>query len=454
MVVVAESHSKMGGNITSDPLSAQKSINVPTNITLIDFANMNSTFGGLADMAISELRSLVNRSTEDANGPKAPENDLGINVQLRSLLLDDNRTLAINVDDVSFSFGGATIELKQVRLNGLDTFKSIDILDIIASQTILNNFLIETINIELDLMIDTEDNTKGPEMMTMKAGLKDVNMSVGVFLAIDEDALGDLELGSLLHMKNILPCLLSSLYHFEVSQLAVSVSDIEEPTFDGYISPRVKEVISSSIQMIFQRYKATMIGSMPAFFDITMRKFLSRLIQNQIDNSSTNCPSTPLTSRKFMNFGDLLLSEQDSLKVNGLGTSPYGDVARSLMDLIEKTILKIDPIDGTSAINDVLIRDLTEAQSNVPGSFILAGDVFGTKSNLDIGGLKGVFEFRASDARIVNLDTVGQPLKLLDPVEPHVLNNTATVGVGPKELRAAVSLVIAFEDESKCCHVI
>ena len=36
--------------------------------------------------------------------------------------------------------------------------------------------------------------------MTMKAGLKDVNMSVGVFLEINEDTLGDLELHSLLHM--------------------------------------------------------------------------------------------------------------------------------------------------------------------------------------------------------------------------------------------------------------
>ena len=449
LVLVAESHSNIKQN-NSDPLSAQKNFVVPPNITIVDFENMNSTFGSLADAAISEIRSIATSIIDDINGPKAPEKDLEINVQLRSLLLDKNRSFAIDVDGLSFSFGGATVELNKIRLNGLDTFKSVDILDIIAPQTVLNKFVLEKLTMEIDIIIDTIGKEKGPEVMTIKVGLRDVNVTLGTFMAFDEEALGKIELGSVLHIKNILPCLISTLYRFEMTQLDISVSDIDIPTFEGYISARTNETISSSMELVFRNYKQLMIDSMPAFFHVTMRKFFNRLIQNYIDDPNTFCPSAPLTSRFFMNFGDLLLSEEMSLGVNGLGTSPYGEVMRMLMDLINETILKINPNDGTSAINEQLIRSLTKAQSNIPGTLILYGDVFGTRSELDIGGLQGVLEFKASDAKIENLDTAGQPLKILDPIGPHVLNNTATFGVGPRELRAAVSLLIAFKDDSKC----
>ena len=449
LVLVAESHSDIDQNNT-DPLSAQKKFIVPPNVTIVDFTNKDSTFGRLADAAISQIRSTANSSSEDANGPKAPEKDLGINIQMRSLLLDEDRSFAIDVDGLSFSFGGATVELSEIRLKGLDTFKSVDILNILAPQTVLNKFLLEKLTVEVDILIDTIGKEKGPEVMTIKAGLKDVNVTLGTFIAFDGEDLGKIELGSVLHMKNILPCLISSLYRFEITQLAVSVSDIDIPTFEGYISAGTNEIISSSMELIYEKYKQLMIDSTPAFFSVTMRMFFNRLIQNYIDDPNTSCPSAPLTSRFFMNFGDLLLSEKKSLEVNGLGTSPYGEIMRMLMDLINETILKINPVDGTSAINEQLIRSLTKAQSNVPGTLVLYGDIFGTRTELDIGALKGVMEFKASDAKIENLDTAGQPLKILDPIGPHVLNNTATFGVGPRELRAAVSLLIAFEDDSKC----
>ena len=75
-------------------------------------------------------------------------------MQLRSLLLGDESIFSIDIDDLSYSTGGIKVELDQVRLIGLDTFKSIDILDIIAPQTILNKFLLEKLAIEVDINID------------------------------------------------------------------------------------------------------------------------------------------------------------------------------------------------------------------------------------------------------------------------------------------------------------
>ena len=80
-----------------------------------------------------------------------------------------------------------------------------------------------------------------------------------------------------------------------------------------------------------------------------------------------------------------------------------------MKSLIDDTIMTTNPIDATSDINERLISGLTKSQSNIYGGFILSGDVFGTKTDLVIGGLKGAWEFKASDARIENIDTVGQP---------------------------------------------
>ena len=52
-----------------------------------------------------------------------------------------------------------------------------------------------------------------------------------------------------------------------------------------------------------------------------------------------------------------------------------------------------NPIDATSDINERLISGLTKSQFNIYGGFILSGDVFGTKTDLVIGGIKGAWEF-------------------------------------------------------------
>ena len=96
---------------------------------------------------------------------------------------------------------------------------------------------------------------------------------------------------------------------------------------------------------------------------------------------------------------------------------------------MDDTILTINPSDGDD-ISERLISRLTKSQSNISSGLILAGDIFDTKTDLVIGGLKGVLEFKASDARIENIDTVGPPLNLLQPIEPHALNNTSVFGVG------------------------
>ena len=146
-ILVAESHHDMDTE-TRNPLSTLNNFNTSPNITLVDLSNMNSPLNGLADMDISELKSAISNIVEDPQGPNVFGEYIGIHVQLRSLLLDDERTFSIDIDDLSFSTSGITFGLDQSRLDGPDTFKSVDISDMISPQTIQNKLLLKKLAIE------------------------------------------------------------------------------------------------------------------------------------------------------------------------------------------------------------------------------------------------------------------------------------------------------------------
>ena len=102
--------------------------------------------------------------------------------------------------------------------------------------------------------------------------------------------------------------------------------------------------------------------------------------------------------------------------------------------------------DGLSKMNDVVFGPMTKAQSNVPGSLLFPGDLFGGASNVNVGGFKATVEVRAFDAAIERVNTVGEPLHLLAPVKDQrsVLDNAATFGVGKNPLRASVGFLISI----------
>ena len=60
------------------------------------------------------------------------------------------------------------------------------------------------------------------------------------------------------------------------------------------------------------------------------------------------------------------------------------------------------------------------------------GDLFNQGSRVAVGGLDARIQLQARDLRISNVDSIGSPLSILDPVinTGTLLNNTATFGVG------------------------
>lgn len=458
IVVVAESHSEVSID-NADPFSGQKTLEVPSNARLLDFSDLNTSLGalgGLADSALSQVQNQFGAMVNDPAGPNGEE-DLYANLFLRDVVLDEERALSIPFGELRLATAGLSIAVTSILIRGLDTMTRLEILEAIDKQTLMNKVSFKHLDLEVHLSITENASDEGRmleqgdgEKIVMTMGLESIDADIALLFAMDLNLFGDLELGSMLYLGKILPCVLSASRAVEISQLLLQVGDIKEPEITGFISAEAEESIRSTTRAIFDKYREIILNSTPSFFDQTVRPLVNDILSNYVEaESNRSCPSVSSPELNgFVNFYDLLLSEKEAAMSGGQGTSPYGDVFRHAMNIINDQILAVDG-DGLSRINNVVFGPMTEAQSNVPGSLLYPGDIFGGASNVNVGGFKAAVEVRAFDAAIEHINTVGEPLKLLDPVqhEPNVLDNTATFGVGKDPLRASVGFLISIMGE-------
>ncbi len=117
------------------------------------------------------------------------------------------------------------------------------------------------------------------------------------------------------------------------------------------------------------------------------------------------------------------------------------------MALVEQEVLKIDPVDGRSYLNELLLSKITAAQSGIPGSLVFPNEL-GADIELEIEEFRADIEFKLSNMTISNLDSLGAPLQLIQPIAPQSLNNTLAIGVG-EELEGSLILTFGFSDGRK-----
>jgi hypothetical protein len=438
-VVVAESHADYVA--TSDKLSAQE--RVPEDVRLL---NLTALGGSFVDSAIEEVNGYLAKMTDDVGGPNG-DNDLAVNVMLRDFLLDERRALSFKFDDISIGEGDMKLALGELRIQGLDTFTAVNALNLIAPQTIDNQFRLDRLRVELDVSVTTDQSLEA-EVMTIIFGLQDIDVTASVFLGILEDRLGALAVGSILNTNQILPCLLSTAYGVELTKLSVTVGAMDNLSFaGGFLSEAVEEKITLLTQTIHSTYGESMIAAMEGIFDDTVRRLLNNWVDHFISlDSSTSCPDLSFASSPsgFVVFPDLLLPAEEAVALGGTGKSQYGDLIRRLYGILNEEVLTTDE-KGKSSLNDLLIAPLTRGESDTEGT-LLFGDILNTGTRVQVGGLDARVGLKAYNARIENMDTVGEPLDLLEPVvnEPHLLNNTASFGVGPDPLRLGLTFLISL----------
>lgn len=455
-VLVGKSHAETVVE-PSNPLYLQEDINSVVyqkfpDTRLLDFTNLEKDIGAWAESGLKEATKYLQGEVDDVGGPNG-DSDLGVNVLVRSLLLGKNKAFSVNLDSISVSQNGMEITLNEARIYGFDSFTKFSALDFIGRQTIQNKFGWQRLSVELDIKIiagsaESKRMLQEGEKLTVSFGVKDVDTSSSLFLAVDQKKLTSMTLGSLLKIDQIFPCMLSTAVKVEVTELGVKVGDIEQLDLKGFLSSKLGKVLNATTDALMQEYGDMVIAAIPAVFDQSVRALANNWMSYYLNlEDSTACPSFSLEtkrSREFIDLRDLLLPVDMSRMLGGAGDSRYGDLFRGVLDFINSRVLSIDETTGSSGVNDFLIAPLTEAQSGIPGTLHYQKNLLDTGNQvIDLGGFRANIELKAHNARVENLDTVGAPLSILDPLGPHNISNTASFGTGKQPLRFAIDFLIS-----------
>jgi hypothetical protein len=448
-----------------DFLYAENTLSAPTDVNLLDFKSLGKESGDWFQTLLQAMDDFLAGMTPDPNSPTGV--DMTINKLFRDSILDDQRTLNIPLSLVVFEghdmLTETLIELDNIKVFGMDTVTSFSSLASAGKYTLLNNFSWAHLNVELDFTLTMKPSSKDDsvidvgagevvEKMKITAGIADVDVDFHFLLAVDEDKVGGLQLGSITDISNILPCVVDTIYQVEVTGFAVEASQIETPTLAGFISPGIDKVASNIANAVFEMYEPSLIKAIPNIFQKSLKKTVNTLVLDYFASVDTFCPKREFpTNDTFINFGDLLLSEEDAVEVGGSGLSPYGHIFRDVMSFAQAEFLRTNQDDGMSYLNELFISKLTEQQSGIMGSLQFPNEV-GTTSKFEIGELNADLELKVSNLTIGNIDTLGEPLSLLQPVKPQILNNTLAIGVGSDPLQGSMVLKFSFNNGSKLQH--
>jgi hypothetical protein len=425
-----------------DPLALEQALEVPSNINLLDYQEPIGTIASVIDIFIEEFASFIRKEVSDGNGGQ----DLNINVLLRQFALDSGGGLKVDLSSIgglgdgylfegSNLLGDISIRIVSVEVMGLDSFSSFEDLADLGRQTLQTTFAIDS----LSVVIGAEVEVRPPggsgdkrllETAFLEISLDAVEVSTSILLAVDQDKLGALRLGSLLNTDDIRACLFSSLYDIQISTLAVNSVAVRELGLTGLDSPGLQRVLSTGLDLFYTMFEASILEALPGFLQIYIVDLLNDALFKVWKTSFCFAPTLGSEENDpFMDVRELLLPAEIALEYGASGTEPYDRLASFAKGFVDDELEAVDS-SGTPTINDALIARFTEKQSGTRGTLIFEDELVELDSKVSVGGFDGRIEFRLSDVRLENLDTLGQPISILDPVpgESRVLKNTATLG--------------------------
>lgn len=87
------------------------------------------------------------------------------------------------------------------------------------------------------------------ENITIKSGVKNLIVDLSFFLALNQDALGNIQLGAMLSLAQIPSCLLGAIHKAKVSGLSVVVDDIEDVSVTSFISPGIDRILRTAAEL-------------------------------------------------------------------------------------------------------------------------------------------------------------------------------------------------------------
>ena len=453
-IVMAEAHELYDVG-TTYPLSGQSDLNLTNGEQFLDLTSLEASLRKRLGFSIAHMNEFMNEIVSDVNDPTGKDT-LRFNTIIQSTMLNQDGSLSVTFDDLNLKNVGMDISIKGLNIVGLDSISELKVFDAIGNQTIQNEITWENIRIQVVLSIGALDGNPAHDI-TIDIGLSEINLSAALLMAIDLDLFESLDLWSLMELRKILPCVMSTAQAAKFTELELSVNSITDFSIVGFDSYELGVSALESARMVLERYHDKIVSSIPKIFDSTIRILLNNWLEYYMaDQSPTLCEyssSDRINSPYFVDLRDLLWIPDVASRLGGLGLSQYGDMFRIAAGMIQG-VFKIDDRTGLSSFNKIVVDPFTKAKGNEAGTIDYSGDIYTGVNRLNIGALDTDILFRAYDAKIENMNTVGEPLELLGGVmgEAHVLNHTVTAGVGEEPLVFSSKFLLSLEGDGKLLH--
>ncbi|VEU39782.1 unnamed protein product [Pseudo-nitzschia multistriata] len=447
-VVVARAHESYDLE-TSFPLSAQHDLGAKDDARLVDFTALEESVGEKASSGIAGFLAFLHRGADDPGG----NGSLGVNSILRASLLDKNGEFSVSFEGPEATNDETGISLKELKIFGLDTISELKVFDAVGAQTLQNKIRWDEIRIQLVLSLGHKGDASAAKKseITVSVGLSGVDLSLALFLEMDLDRLEALELWSIMETTKILPCLVSGAREARFTELELSIGSFAEVSIDGFDSSEIGSAASESTKLFLEQYGEGVASSMPKFFDSTVRSLLNNWLKHYTGElASDMCKHSPSRGSGFVDLRDLLQTAAIATHLGGTGLSGYGDTFRTALGFV-RDLFKTDESTGLSGFNTVVIEPLTASNDGGAGAIHYPDDLFHSEEKIKIGALDTSVQFRAYDAKVENLNTVGAPLELFVgiPEEPYLLNNTITAGVGEQPLRFSSTVLLSLQGDGE-----
>ena len=414
IIAIAENHRTFSYE-PANPLELQQSVS--SNSTFLDWTAIGTSLGlgsigdRLFDTALKYIEG------RDENGR------LHINTLVKDYLLGDDGVLAVDFQDQAIKYDELTVSLKDVKVGGLDTFQSIAIAKPIGPQTISNEFVLQKLSVEVSLWVDDLSTEDPPKELSFSFGFDDLAFSLVLFVAVDADKIGDLELGSIVNTNDIFSCVMSAVHKLYIPNISLLSATFPKPQVRGLLI-ETDDVIAATLDRIHEDFGSRIEASLPVLLDTSLRSVLNSFAKNLLTEAT--CPDRASTGGNV-----------DFRSMFG-GASLYGNLPGLAKELFQSNFLSMDKTTGLAQLNTML-RSWTGSSTLSVNAYLIDVAVRRFRK-IGIDMLKFAF----GKLSIENFDTVKTPITIIEPNSSNgtLLDNRVSLGGEPDPIRITAEAVL------------
>jgi hypothetical protein len=441
------------------------------NSNVADWTNLSAGMGEWADFAFEELRKYILAPIKNERRLLEPsaesdrmnatlleantELDSEVSIpRLLSLLqeniLDENGIYVMDLEgrnNAAIEAMGVEIVASKVHVQGLDSLSDIDVLIPVQPQVLRNRFHLDELTVVMEATL-----TFGRQSEALKFvySIKNITAQLDLLVAIDLDAIQEIQIGSFFNTSNILSCMALGLHDIQIHQLSTTIDEIEGPLLSGFLSSTFQGSVDSILSSMSESYREDVLSAMPILLDSTFKDVINALLPDLVDSLQSDCPApNEYPKDGLVDFRDLLLPTNASRALGGSGDSAYGDLFQILYNLLEENVLRTGAT-NRPVVNDIF-RHITNEQSSTNGTITVEENAFDTQTRFKIAGLEADFGFQISNVALENVDSIGDPLEIFRPMnnQATVVDNILSFGVDERPVRLAATFVLSLSDGGK-----